>query len=108
LVHSRRYPEDGLVAQERLNVETDARSAFLQQLAVWQKDGYRLLIVAGKEGEEKRAQEVLAEDAAGKKLKPRWLRGALNEGFRVTYRAEASSLHSDSKARAHGPRPGWS
>jgi len=90
LVHHRRYPEDGLVAQERLNVEAEARTDFLRQLAVWQKEGYRLVVVAAKEGEEKRAQEVLSEDTAGKKLKPRWLRGALNEGFRITYRPGAS------------------
>ncbi|MFM9078841.1 MAG: DEAD/DEAH box helicase, partial [Opitutaceae bacterium] len=43
-----------------------------------------------KEGEEKRAQELLAADPALKGIRPRWLRGTLNEGFRVISREEAA------------------
>ena len=90
LAHHRRYPEDALVAQERLTVEEDARRDFLRQIAAWRKSGYEIAFVVSKEGEEQRAQEILAEDAALKGIKPRWLRGTLNEGFRITFREGAA------------------
>ena len=92
LAHHRRYPDDALVAQERLSVEEDARHEFLRQIAAWRKAGYDLMIVSAKEGEEQRAQEILADDPALKNLKPRWLRGGLNEGFRITFREGAAAL----------------
>jgi transcription-repair coupling factor (superfamily II helicase) len=88
LVHHRNYPEEALVAQERLQVESDARREFLRQLAAWRKAGYEIAVVTAKEGEEQRAREILDEDPALKAIRPRWLRGTLNEGFRVTHRAE--------------------
>ncbi len=89
LQHHRRYPDDALVAQERLHVEEEARHAFLTQIAQWAKDGYEIAIVSSKEGEEQRSQEILAADPVFKGIRPRWLRGGLNEGFRVTYRPGA-------------------
>ncbi len=91
LGHHRSYPDDALVAQERLQVEEEARRNFLKQVATWAKQGYAINVVTAKEGEEQRAQEILAEDAALKAIKPRWLRGTLNEGFRVTDRAAEKS-----------------
>ncbi len=91
LAHHRRYPDDALVAQERLTMEEDARREFLLQVAAWRKDGYEIAIVVSKEGEEKRAQEILAEDPKLKVIRPRWLRGTLNEGFRITFREGADS-----------------
>ncbi|WP_414663190.1 transcription-repair coupling factor [Horticoccus sp. 23ND18S-11] len=89
LVHHRRYPDDALVAQERLSVEEDARHEFLRTVAAWKKAGYEIAFVASKEGEEKRAQEILAEDSALKVIQPHWWRGTLNEGFRITFREGA-------------------
>ncbi len=89
LAHHRRYPDDALVAQERLVVEEEARREFLRLAASWRKSGYEVAVVVSKEGEEKRAQEILAEDPKLKGLRPRWLRGILNEGFRVTFREAA-------------------
>ena len=89
LSHHRSYPDDGLVAQERLQVEEDARHTFLSQVATWAKSGYEVAVVTSKEGEEQRAQEIVGDDKALKALKPRWLRGSLNEGFRITYREAA-------------------
>ncbi|MBL9201183.1 MAG: transcription-repair coupling factor, partial [Opitutaceae bacterium] len=91
LAHHRRYPDDALVAQERLSVEEDARHEFLRQIATWRKAGYDLVIVSAKEGEEQRAQEILAEHPDLKGLQPRWLRGGMNEGFRITFREGADS-----------------
>ncbi|MGH7946579.1 MAG: transcription-repair coupling factor, partial [Opitutaceae bacterium] len=104
LAHHRRYPEDALVAQERLSVEEDARRDFLRQVATWKKTGYEIALVASKEGEEQRIREILAEDAALKGIKPRWLRGSLNEGFRITYR-EGAAVAPLEPGR---PRPGVS
>jgi transcription-repair coupling factor (superfamily II helicase) len=90
LAHHRRYPGDALIAQERLNVEEEARQVFLRQVAAWKKDGYEIAFVAAKDGEEQRAKEILAADSKLKAIKPRWLRGTLNEGFRLTHRAGAT------------------
>jgi transcription-repair coupling factor (superfamily II helicase) len=95
LVHHRNYPEDALVAQERLQVEEEARQRFLHQVATWKKEGYAITFVVSKEGEEQRAREILDFDPKLKSLKPRFLRGTLNEGFRITRR--------DEKGRADGP-----
>jgi transcription-repair coupling factor (superfamily II helicase) len=86
LAHHRSYPENSLVAQERLQVEEDARRKFLLQVAAWRKAGYGIVFVVSKEGEEQRTREVLEEDTALKAIKPRFLRGTLNEGFRITFR----------------------
>ncbi len=89
LAHHRRYPDDALVAQERLVVEEEARREFLRLAAAWRKSGYDVAFVVSKEGEEKRTEELLAEDPKLKQLRPRWLRGGLNEGFRLTFRDPA-------------------
>ncbi len=91
LVHHRTYPEDALVAQERLQVEEDARQRFLHQVARWKKDGYEITFVVSKEGEEQRAREILDADKKLKSLKPRFLRGTLNEGFRITHRKQGGA-----------------
>src|SRR5688572_23724481 len=102
LAHHRRYPEEALVAQERLNMEEDARHDFLRQVAAWRKAGYEVVFVASKEGEEQRAQEILTENSALKGIKPRWLRGSLNEGFRITYRDRASVIQTEPGRPRHG------
>ena len=90
LAHHRTYPEGALVAQERLQVEEDARLKFLLQVSAWRKAGYDIALVTGKEGEEQRIKEILAERPALKSIRPRFLRGTLNEGFRITGRASAA------------------
>ena len=89
LAHHRRYPDDGLVAQERLHVEEEARHAFLRQVASWSQAGYAIAVVTSKPGEEQRSQEILAADPALKAIHARWLRGGMNEGFRLTFRDQA-------------------
>jgi transcription-repair coupling factor (superfamily II helicase) len=86
LQHHRSFPEENLLAHERLEAEDGARRRFLEQVLAWQRDGYAVDFFVSKEGEEQRVRELLAEDAALKKLKPRFVRGAVNEGFRVTWR----------------------
>ena len=90
LAHHRSYPDDALVAHERLQVEEDARRKFLLQVASWRKAGFAIAVVASKEGEEQRIQEILGEDATLKSIRPRFLRGTLNEGFRITFREGAT------------------
>ena len=90
LAHYRSYPDDALVAHERLQVEEDARRKFLLQVASWRKAGFAIAVVASKEGEEQRIQEILGGDSALKSIRPRFLRGTLNEGFRITFRDGAT------------------
>ncbi len=101
MVHHRNYPEDSLVAQERLQVEEDARQRFLHQVARWKKDGYEITFVVSKEGEEQRANEILNADTKLKTLKPRFLRGTLNEGFKITRRGD----HSNGSVEGGCPHP---
>ncbi len=96
LAHHRSYPEDSLVAQERLQVEEEARHSFLLQVAAWRKAGYGVVFAVSKEGEEQRTQEILAADPALKKISPRFFRGTLNEGFRITFREGAALLWAGS------------
>ncbi len=106
LSHHRTYPDDALFAQERLQVEEESRHRFLLQVASWRKAGYAILLVASKEGEEQRIQEILAGDSALKRIKPRFLRGTLNEGFRVTFgranRPDEPSPSADSRGSSGG------
>jgi transcription-repair coupling factor (superfamily II helicase) len=90
LAHHRSYPADSLVAQDRLQAEESSRRQFLQLAAGWRKEGYGLLWIAAKEGEQQRMEEVLTESGLFGKAKPRFLRGGLNEGFRLTFRENAS------------------
>jgi transcription-repair coupling factor (superfamily II helicase) len=86
LAHHRSYPEEQMLAHERLHVEEDARRRFLEQVAAWKQEGYTVDFVVSKEGEEQRVRELLDEHTALKKIKPRFLRGALNEGFKISFR----------------------
>jgi transcription-repair coupling factor (superfamily II helicase) len=103
LAHHRTYPDDALVAQERLQVESESRERFLRQVATWKKAGYAIAVVASKEGEEQRIREILAEDSSLKNLKPQFLRGGLNEGFRCTFRGDATLVLETSRGKAVPP-----
>ena len=89
LAHHRRYPDDSLVAHERLQVEAESRHGFFQLLAQWQEEGYAVAFAAAKESEEAHARELLGADPALKGLRPRFLRSTANEGFRITFRGHA-------------------
>ncbi|MBA4138336.1 MAG: transcription-repair coupling factor [Opitutus sp.] len=86
LQHHRSFPEENLLAHARLEAEDSARRRFLEQVLTWQREGYQVDFFASKEGEEQRTRELLEEDSALKKLKPRFVRGSVNEGFRITSR----------------------
>jgi transcription-repair coupling factor (superfamily II helicase) len=98
LAHHRSYPEEQLLAHERLQAEEDARRQFLEKVAAWKAGGYAVDFVIAKEGEEQRVRELLAEHTALKKIKPRFLRGALTEGFRVTHRAGRANPPDEPRA----------
>ena len=102
LAHHRRYPEEHLLAHERLQTEESSRQQFLQQVATWKNEGYAIDLVVSKEGEEQRVRELLDEDATLKKIKPRYLRGALNEGFRVTVRTDRSGSSDSVRPKENG------
>ena len=103
LAHHRRYAAESLLAQERLQAEEEGRHDFLRQVARWQQEGYAVVFVAAKEGEEQRLRELLAEEPGLKGLKPRFLRGGLNEGFRMTFRAGPAVAGLPARAFALAP-----
>ncbi len=103
LVHHRSYPDDALVAHERLQGEEDARHKFLRQVASWRQAGFGVVVVASKDGEEQRIQEILAGDPALKVIRPRFLRGTLNEGFRVTFGRARPRGAPETQGGPHGP-----
>ncbi len=92
LVHHRTYASETLVAHERLQAEDEARKQFLRQVSRWHREGFAVAFVASKEGEEQRLREILGEDTSIKIANPQFFRGALNEGFRVTYRNAGRNL----------------
>ncbi|MFZ9682552.1 MAG: DEAD/DEAH box helicase, partial [Cephaloticoccus sp.] len=93
LVHHRRYPGEALVAQERLQVETEARLQFLQQVAAWRREGYAVHVIVSKDGEEQRTREILDEEGLAKEITPTFHRGTLNEGFRITFRGADTTVN---------------
>ncbi|MDX2187259.1 MAG: transcription-repair coupling factor [Opitutaceae bacterium] len=117
LSHHRRYPDERLVAQERLVSEEEARADFLKTAARWKKEGFTFLFVASKDGEEQRMREILADHPSWKGADLLFLRGALNEGFRIrfpnTHNPSAlqpfrpsTSRESDNAARITKPKEG--
>jgi transcription-repair coupling factor (superfamily II helicase) len=89
LAHHRRFPGDGLVAQDRLHAEAEARLEFLQQVKRWQQDGYAVRFVVANMGDAHRIDEILTEEAEIKGLKATYVTGQLNDGFRLTFRPDA-------------------
>ncbi len=108
LSHHRSYPEERQLAHERLQAEDEARRQFFEKVAAWKDEGYRVDFVVSKEGEEQRVREILEDDKTLKHLKPRFLRGTLAEGFKITNRTRgSSSLHSEAALEGQAPaRPG--
>ena len=108
LAHHRRYAGEGLVAQERLQVEEESRNEFLAQVKGWSQAGYEVIFVAAKEGEEQRMREILAEDPSLRGLEARFLRGGINEGFRcATAERGAPDALQDSASSGAPARLTW-
>jgi len=107
LSHHRPSPDASLLAHDRLAADDQARTRFLDQVASWKKSGYTVALVTGKEGEEQRLRELLDEHGSFRKPKPAFLRGQLNEGFRVTFRPGRANP-PDEPAQAGIPRPATS
>ncbi len=105
LRHHRSFPEEEMLAHERLEAEDAARRRFLEQILAWQQAGWAVDFIVSKEGEEQRVRELLEEDAALKKLKPRFVRGAVNEGFKVQHRPRGSSALQEENLEMEGRAP---
>ena len=107
LANHRRYPDDSLLAQDRLHSEEESRRDFLGRIASWKEAGHAVVFVASKEGEEQRLREILSEAPGFGASEPRILRGNLNEGFRIVFRAASPAipgLPAASSALAPGAR----
>jgi transcription-repair coupling factor (superfamily II helicase) len=89
LRHHRRYPGEGLVAQDRLHAEAEARLEFLQQVQLWQQEGFAVRVVVAKQGETQRIDEILAEEPGLKDLRLTYAIGSLNEGFRLRFEEDS-------------------
>jgi transcription-repair coupling factor (superfamily II helicase) len=89
LEHHRLLPPETLLARERLQAEDDAKREFFERIAAWKREGYTIAFAASKEGEEKRMREMFSAGAPLAAMGPIFLRGSLNEGFRVTARKDA-------------------
>jgi len=89
LASYRRHPADALIAQEQLQFEDDARRDFLDQVAGWHGGGFSIAFVAAGEGEEQHLRSILAGSASFGKLKPRFLRGNFDAGFRLVNSGDA-------------------
>jgi len=86
LAHHRANPEQDQLAHERLLAEDAARREFFEKIVVWKNEGFTVDFIVSKDGEEQRIRELLEEEAKLKKLKPRFVRGTVNQGFKVTFR----------------------
>lgn len=82
----RALAEDARLADERLIEEQAQRARFFGHLADWARAGEHIAIVLPRAGEEARVTELLAEDKRLAHVKPEFLVGALNEGFRIGFR----------------------
>jgi transcription-repair coupling factor (superfamily II helicase) len=91
LIHHRSSAEQNLIAHERLEAEDSARRDFLEKVLAWKKEGFAIDFIISKEGEEQRTRELIEEDATLKKLQPRFVRGTVNDGFRVAWRDGSAS-----------------
>ena len=71
--------------QDRLQSLQAARSRFLEQVLTWQREGHAVYFVTNNSGEEQRLRDILGEDAALDELRPRFLQGHLQDGFRYVF-----------------------
>jgi transcription-repair coupling factor (superfamily II helicase) len=90
LEHHRPLASEALLARDRLQGEEDARRAFLRRLAEWKREGFEIAVAAPSDGEEKRMREILSSDSTLAGIRPLFLRGSLNEGFRAASREGAA------------------
>ena len=102
LAHHRRYPTDALAAQDRLQAEEEARHEFLAQVGRWDQEGYTVVFAVAKDGEEAHTREILGAHPAFARRRLRFLRGTINEGFRIKFRDDATCRSLLARASAAG------
>jgi transcription-repair coupling factor (superfamily II helicase) len=74
---------EGVLGIDRMNAEHAARSAFMDELASWQREGQRLVFVARNDGEKERLTSLSAQLPSWKGLTPACKIGNLRRGVRV-------------------------
>ncbi|MEZ5276442.1 MAG: transcription-repair coupling factor [Opitutaceae bacterium] len=89
----RTYPDTSRIADERLIDEQAARGRFLAQVAEWQDAGDRVVFVLPRQGEFDRVRELLEEEGLAGRIRPHFIEGQLNEGFRIRFRKGLGRLH---------------
>ncbi|MEO0795035.1 MAG: transcription-repair coupling factor [Verrucomicrobiota bacterium] len=77
------FAESNQLGAIRLETEQRSRRDFLQHLFRWQQGGHRIHFVLKSDAEERRLNELIHEDPAGKKLKAELTIAPLSDGFRI-------------------------
>ncbi len=88
----RSYPDETMLADERLAGEQSARIRFLEQISEWEKDGEQIIIILPNQSDPQRIKEIFAETESLQGLKPLFWQGDLNEGFRIHFRPGLATL----------------
>lgn len=74
----------GALADSFWEQERDGRARFFNQLEAWRQEGWKIVLVLPREGEEQRAREILTEEAPDQLAATiDSIRGALAEGLRI-------------------------
>ena len=88
----RSYPDESLLADERLADEQSARLRFLEQIRDWEKKGERIIFILPNASDERRIKEISAGSELLKGLNPLFWKGDVNEGFRIHFRENLDFL----------------
>ncbi|MDQ8196219.1 transcription-repair coupling factor [Coraliomargarita sp. SDUM461004] len=79
--HYRFHSDQTQIGYDRFESEQSARLKFENQIVQWHKEGLSIYFATASENEAKRIQELLAENPAAARLKPRFIEGTLAAGF---------------------------
>ena len=88
----RSYPDESLLAEERLADEQSARLRFLEQIRDWEKKGERIIFILPNASDERRIKEISTGSELLKGLNPLFWKGDINEGFRIHFRENLDVL----------------
>ncbi len=82
----RTYNFEREIGIDRFQSEQEARGQFLGRVLQWEAEGYAVFCVTPNQAAEERLREILNQEDKLRKLSPGFLRGNLQEGFRLIFR----------------------
>jgi len=89
----RSYPDESLLADERLANEQSARIRFLEQVREWEKNGEKIFFILPNASDERRIREIVQGSSLLEGLDPLFWQGDVNEGFRIHFRENLETLN---------------